>query len=142
MYESNLYIRAYSLSPLQGYRLIVERFPGPHGLESYAGGRVSPWQSHARQTGQRVEARRSVVPGPSSYVLGMWLTTAHRKNLVLRNSRGSQDPHRVVAPIKKKKRYSLNTVLIMQLILRRIYFRCEKFQSTFRRNISKQAAGQ
>jgi hypothetical protein len=50
---------------LEDYRLVVERrFACPNDTESYAGGSVNSWQSHPFETGQRVGARRSIVPGP------------------------------------------------------------------------------
>jgi hypothetical protein len=49
-----------------------------------------------------VKARRSVVPGPLGWVLGVVLTTPPRKNLPLRNTGGGQDTHIVVAPANMK----------------------------------------
>jgi hypothetical protein len=36
------------------------------------------------------------------FFLGVELTTPPQKNVLLRNHGGGQDPHRVVAPVKKK----------------------------------------
>jgi hypothetical protein len=43
------------------------------------------------------KARRSVVPGPPGWVLDVGLMTP-----LPRNHGGGQDPHRVLAPVKKK----------------------------------------
>jgi hypothetical protein len=85
---------------LKDYRLIVERrFASPSDPESYAGGSVSSWLGHPCQTSQRVGARRSVVSGTPNRVLGVGLTVPDMKNNSRTNG-GSQNPHRVVAPVK------------------------------------------
>jgi hypothetical protein len=61
---------------------------------------------------------------------------------------GGQDPHWVAAPVKKKKKKKKKTkrqIFFKHCASNATYFKmhlfqCEKFQSTFRRNISKQAA--
>jgi hypothetical protein len=74
---------------LEDYRLIVERrWARPSGRESYAGGSVNSWQCHTCQTGQRVGAKQSLIPGLPGWRLGVWLTTTPLKNLLLRNIQG------------------------------------------------------
>jgi hypothetical protein len=87
---------------LEDYRLTVERrFARPNDPESFTG-----W-SNPCQTGQRVGARRSVVLGPPGRVLDLGITSSPRKNLPLRNNGEGQDPHRVVVPVKKKKKIKI-----------------------------------
>jgi hypothetical protein len=72
----------------------------PNDPESYAGGR----ESSPCQRGQKVRARRSVVPAPPGWGLGMVLMTPPQKSLLLRNHGGGQDPKRVVEPVKKERK--------------------------------------
>jgi hypothetical protein len=50
---------------------MAERKSGrPNDLVSYAGGSVSSWKGHPCQTGEKVGARRNVVPSPSGEGVG------------------------------------------------------------------------
>lgn len=82
------------------------RFAHPSNTESYADGRVSSWYNHLCQTGQRVGARRNVVPGSPRWGLGVGLMTPQWNNLQLRNHGEGQDPEMVVAAVKKKKKWN------------------------------------
>jgi hypothetical protein len=74
----------------------------PSDLESYAGGSVKYWYSHPWRVGERIGARRGVVPAAPGSNLFVRITTTPQKNLLLWNYGGGQDPHRIVAPVKMR----------------------------------------
>jgi hypothetical protein len=74
-------------------------------LGELCGGSKSSWQGQPCQIGQRVLARRSVVPGPPDLVLGVGLANPSLQNLLLWSHGGGQEPYRVVTPGKKKKNF-------------------------------------
>jgi hypothetical protein len=71
----------------------VKKFARLNDPESYAGGSYAPGSPHVLDN-QRVGARRSTIPGPARWGLGVELMPQHGKSTVMRPLEIMEDERR------------------------------------------------